>query len=316
MSQKARVFGIAFLLFTIVAALAYWRSMPTRPDIAPSNSATMPQPATEEAGEAPDAVDAQKAAVQSAENPALATAIADVPAPERIAALRRVPADLSVRDRALLVEGVLDRTNSPVIRNDMLCALERQQMPTPALGAHLVAMCRDEAESYRWRDYCLQHLPQAYRHADNQPEIRGFLVAAARGELRVEGEEESVPGAFSGTALIALVALAKEDPTLKDTVRDLARAGVEAADQDPDRAVTALQTARRTGDRSVLPLARSLAGDAESQTRLRMSALSVLGELGDASDVPLLQTLAAEAPKDLRRVAAYQLESLTKRVSK
>jgi len=154
LTRKTRFVVCALLLFAIVAGLAYWRSTSVRPDIASSDSATMPPPVTEEAGATPDAVDAQKAGGQPAENPALATAIADVPDPERIAALRRVPADLSVSDRALLVEGVLDRTNSPVIRNDMLCALERQQMPTPALGSHLVAMCRDEAESYRWRDYC------------------------------------------------------------------------------------------------------------------------------------------------------------------
>jgi hypothetical protein len=87
---------------------------------------------------------------------------ADADDEARMEAARSLGMRLAPDDVARLRELVTTRGTDPGIRNDALEALARQEEAPPGLADDLLAMWRNEAESPRWRRYCIQHMATVY----------------------------------------------------------------------------------------------------------------------------------------------------------
>ena len=225
---------------------------------------------------------------------------------DRVHAIKRLPKVLNAKQVELLRGLMKTKGVHPTIRNDVLAALETQPAKPTGLGKDLVEMFRDKFEDAVWRDYCLQHMAAVYEFAPDDALKDTLLEVAA-----TKSDKSNLPG----TALLSLQRMSKSHPEIAASLEALARKDVAAHADDPERAVTALQVARASGDKSVLDEARKIAADEKALVRLRMSAIGTLGELGGASDAALLTALAADKDSRIKNAAKAGLENLCKKKS-
>ncbi len=232
-----------------------------------------------------------------------------VPDEARMAALEKLGTGLSPRDLGRLERLLTDRTESEALRNEVMDVFCRQALMPAGLDLAVLKMMKDPRESRRWRNYCVQFLGDLYETSDRRDRIVRELLAVA-GQRPSEGEQHD-----AATAMISLRQIAQTDAEVAEELAGLADRAIAAPEKNPDKAVTALQIARRAGDTDVLPRARALARSDKAAVRVRMSAIGTIGSLGAVEDVALLEALIEDEDTSIRRVAAYNLKALKRRLA-
>lgn len=201
------------------------------------------------------------------------------------------------------------------IKNDLMEVLLNQQELPPGLGDMLLAEYDNPEQDSIWRNYCIQFMKPFY---EKQANVLGYTYQSSDDEIPselkviqdalwislVERENSN-----AGTALLALIQLSKEYAEIdKESVRmatiDLAK------DNSATLAnrVTALRLCGNEKNDSILPLARSLALDADS-TMLRCAAVATLGDIGSDEDLVLLKSLVASPDERISSVARCALDN-------
>lgn len=252
---------------------------------------------------------------------AIASGVASDGYPERLAAARALPDDLSAREIELLMIflderfdarnalGLLEYNN---VKNEILNVLGRQQSLAPGLGAFLAAAAVDERHDSVWRDYCIQHL-QPYckrRWAQGGPAPDDPDWPTIEEAYRRAAAERQT--ARAGTALLGMSLLAVERGLFaRDRVAERALELAAAEDAAIEARVTALQVCARLKCAAAAPLARRLAGG-RGPVMLRMSAIALLGDVGEARDLEDLAKLSASSESRLRTAAKSALRRLEK----
>ena len=136
---------------------------------------------------------------------------------------------------------------------------------------------------------------------DGRKQARGVLWEAAAMK----------DGSIPGTALIALFNLSGREGFEKERIAASALEMVRNASYGEPAKITALQIGAKLGERSMLPLARTLA--AAGPVPVRVSAMACLGMLGDGSDLPMLKTAAAGGDIRLATAAHEAIRKLESR---
>ena len=248
----------------------------------------------------------------------------DISFQERLDVAHNLGEELSAVDIAALlkfVEGGVPAGCSAeqwhALFNDILNALRHQKGGSdavPGLSAALLAIYQGEPDPVL-RDYALQHLgswlaePGSGAGQERDPARRSEILAAIHEAARQTGE------AFSGTALLALVALL-EQPGQADgegaRVDQLVLSSALSPATSKQCRISALQLCALRGLSTALPTIRGIAADGSADPNLRLSAIAALGRLGDDSDRPLLVSLAGARGR-LAHAAEPALQQIIKR---
>jgi len=232
---------------------------------------------------------------------------------QRLRAIEKLDNDL----RQKLILDILKTVKNPevdeAIRNDLLGKLESQEKPLGTLGPLLVEMHGNPADTWKWKNYCLQHAVPVWKlEADHRKDLVDFLFKVME-EEKGEGKDAAV---MYETAMLSLSKIGASDPEVAGRVAKLASAKIAEKGKDPERAVTAMHVATGAGDKSILPEARKTAVDEKALARLRMSAMAALGSLGEKEDVALLQALASGPEGRIKECARLNLDTLKARLAK
>ena len=296
-------------IILIAAAAAYSLWMNTNPSGSGSDraaavdqpdSSAVPPPASGPAGKVLEPRDMQVARMVSGDA---------LNYRERDQACRGLSDRITESDVAVLVRFVsgskpvgIATTEWHALFNDTLNQLRHQQRMPSGLTKALIAISANPDKDPVIRDYAVQHLCCLYsdRHPmarrENDPTLRTEILKAIDAEARRSGS------AHAGTALIALnhIEMIGREPAeekwsqsssaaLDDLALQLAAGG---ANIHQIARVAALQVCAMRGLRSVLPVARKLAGDDAVDAALRTSAIGCLGILGDPTDQPVLEAIS------------------------
>ena len=232
---------------------------------------------------------------------------------QRLKAIEKIDNDL----RPKLVQDIVKTLKNPAvdetIRNDLLDKLESQTKPLGTLGPLLVEMYGNPEDTWKWKNYCLQHAVPVWKiEPDHRKDLVDFLFKVME-EEKGEAKDSAV---MSETAMLSLSKIGASDPEVAARVAKAASARVADKTKDPERAVTAMHVAAGAGDASILPEARKTAADVKALARLRMSSIAAIGQLGGQEDVALLEKLAAGPDGRVTACAKLNLDALKSRLAK
>lgn len=195
-----------------------------------------------------------------------------------------------------------------VRQNDLADWLIQQPAHTEACTEILLEVVGDETADLLWREFCVQKLALALEQSTLSAERAGqcleVLIAKAN-DTRIS---------FSGSALLGLYRLSKQDPPLIDPQRVatlaehvLSTSGIANANK-----VTALQVAGLSGSERAVRMARAYIGDSTIAMQLRVSAVALIGRAGNEDDLTELKRLARSLDFRLRKAAESAILNLTK----
>jgi hypothetical protein len=237
---------------------------------------------------------------------------------ERIAAFKKLGGRLSGADIAALREflktplsGFPDQRSIEInsIKNDVLVLLMKQQPFPEGLDEDLQTQLADPQTDPVWREYLLQFMVPLYERESAPDDERltiskGIATNALFAALQVRDKE------LAGTALLALDRLSNKDEALSH--EEIMQQAVEMA-EDPDAfpscRLTALRLAAGKGRADVLPVARALARNAETDL-LRAAAIVTLGDFGGEEDILILQALSTSPSRQISAAAHSALKKL------
>lgn len=177
------------------------------------------------------------------------------------------------------------------LKDSVAKVLKRQVGLSDELAAHLIVLYNDVDMDLVWRDYCIQHLADLYRHDPDNSDIREVLLCASRERA----------GTLAGTALLAMRKNVSTGFT-EDVLTQRAFAVAADATYDDMVRLTALQVCAELGDVRAVPLAREIIGS-QSSIHLRMSAIAVLGRLGQVHDCESIKPYLLSSDSRLRTAA-------------
>jgi len=204
-----------------------------------------------------------------------------------------------------LSEVIQDKHHDEVTRNNMANCLLGQANPDPYLHRIFLAMIDDPAESYQWREYCVQHLARTVpTSAEPQRVIKKL-------EELMDNGEKGIPG----TALLHLYRL-EEKGALRLDGAYVSRitALLSSSKADILTRITVIGVLAEREEKSALPLIRELARGNDSS--LKRVALAALGSLGDLTDEILLRQEVERNGKDgTAEAAAGALEVMKKKLN-
>lgn len=239
--------------------------------------------------------------------------------PGDVVALREFLWEISVGESSLS----LQELNS--LKNDVLDRLMEQSEFPAGLDQQIVDMFSDPKMDYMWREYCLQFMPTTYQKgtgnkvsvgsssnknmdpfiADAPNPIGNILWAA----LNMRDRE------MAGTALLGLDELSETHAEFDPN--DIMHKAVEIAsdsDASANSRLTALRLATARGATSVLPVARDLALNAETDL-LRGAAITTLGDIGGVAEYVFLESLMASEKRQLAAAVAVARKKINERMN-
>ena len=209
------------------------------------------------------------------------------------------------RDPTALLMLLNKHGESEMLRNN--AANKLRDLGEPTLVKNLTEMLRDEKETPKWRNYCVQQLYFSYVTAPNPSIVDTFFKASSCDEKMVRicavwslalvatpGDKSKTPDAetLKKIQAIALAALRE-----KDTHFLITEAGV--------------QSCARLGLTEALPDIRALASsDQTKPEHLRIVSVAALGDLKDTESTPLLERLSKEATGQLQSAAQLALKRI------
>ncbi len=205
----------------------------------------------------------------------------------RLRTIFKLSSDLSIHDRQALYQFLRSDENDAKalhLKDEVMRKLERQNVRPPELEQVLIDIMQDKSVDGDLRGYIVQHLRTAY----GVPEVDKELVQEGL-YLAVEDIQSDV----SGTAILALVNLAKDNPDAFDT--ELIRNS--AIDLTTDKStqvgskLTAIECCAQLGLTEVLPTARSIVSSPDEPIAHKLPAIRAIGLVGGKDDLVLLQKM-------------------------
>ena len=198
------------------------------------------------------------------------------------------------------------------IKTDTLDVLMNQVEIPEGLCQQVLDMFNDLDADYMWREYCLQFMqPLWKKKSEDRSQTTGGLGNETDGIKKTlfaaldERDEE-----LAATALLGLNRLAQR--TEEFDHNEVIAQAIEIA-EDPNASarcrLTAMRVAAQAGTEEILPVARELAIDGETDL-LRGAAITTLGDFADPQDRELLQTLAANGNRQLAAAANAALSKM------
>lgn len=175
--------------------------------------------------------------------------------------------------------------------NDRLDALLREKEMPAELPRLLASVVGDRRRDERWRNHCLQFVPDCMLRLEENSEARASLGSVLEEALR----ERSTM--LAGTALLGCIRLS--EATGRPSAEEIAAAVVALASDSSsstENVVTALRVGAERGIRDVLIPSRYWARRGKSAF-LRCVAVSVVRDLGGPSDVAFLRSLLPSRTK-------------------
>lgn len=245
-----------------------------------------------------------------------------------LAAIKQLGTDLSAHDVAALCSFLEHPLSDypderPIdinsLKNEILeLLLDQQQLPQ-GIGQQLIDMFQNDQTDPMWREYCMQFAGPTYQkltnnlRSDPQSEIWVQEQKAIKALMLTALDQRDSD--LAATALIGLHNLSQENNLFdKQVIIDKA---VEIA-TDPtaskENRITALRMAAAKGRSEILPAARELAQNGESDT-IRGAAIVTLGELGDFDeDHKQLERLSRSTRRQIKLASETALKKMVKRM--
>lgn len=193
------------------------------------------------------------------------------------------------------------------LKNDVLEVLMDQHEMPEGLGQQVADMFNDPDSDYMWREYCLQFMAPYYQRrmkddnvADDDSEVAA-VTDALFGALDERDED------LAGTALLGLDKLGKKYDDFDHG--EVIRKAIEIAEDIDASArcrLTAMRVAAAADSEGILPTARELAQNAETDL-LQGAAITTLGDFADPQDKELLTQLAATGNRQISAAARAAL---------
>lgn len=199
------------------------------------------------------------------------------------------------------------------IKNELSWALLHQDKPVESYCNALIAMYRNPAHDYVWRDYCIQHMAiYCSQLGDHSGASKNAALYGVRACL--DDATKNITKPICGTALIGMLNLLGIDGVhgalnVSDTALQIAK---NAKACNSARA-SAIQVAMELKAEGVLEVARELAqsgGDA----LLLTSAACAIGRMGSVSDVTLLEKLSRHSDSRISLSARRAVKLLKARI--
>lgn len=247
----------------------------------------------------------------------------NLPFAVRAGIIQKLSRDLSADDvaalRSFLNISASDYPNlKPIalnsLKNDILDVLLDQRQLPEGLGKQIAEMFNNPSADYMWREYCLQYMaPYIERQIKDgavqnagQDDPRQIEMTAVTGALfsALDDRKEDL----AGTALLGLDRLAKKHEQFER--KAVMTKAVEIAGDTGASArcrLTAMRVASAEGVKDVLPIARELAQNGETDL-LRSAAITTLGDFGTPEDIELLKTLSSFPNRQIASAAQAALK--------
>lgn len=195
------------------------------------------------------------------------------------------------------------------LKNDLLNELRKQTTLPEGLVDVMLDLLYNESQDRTMRLYSLQHLRDCF-DVYEKPRERQLIADAYYDFVK---EKNS---ALSGTALLALVALSEDHPSVFERSKAKEASASLAFDESADRIsrISAIQTCAIMGMKESLPEIRALVSDSKD-SNLRLSAIAALGQLGDGSDIAILDKIAEEKESFHEKAIKVAMSKITARTS-
>lgn len=238
--------------------------------------------------------------------PALIRRLSDpgLSVPERIAAVRDLPSDLTDREASALIDLLRQPTPEKVgvsvwhaLLNEIMEVLRQPRFSWTGYGPAMAGLITDRETDPVVRDYAAQHLA-LYLAEEADRRAPGSLAPGMDAFLTVlRGERESRES-VTGTVLMALCDLRSKRPAADFEPYAAPLASVVAdfisgtRDAGVANRIAAIQAAGRMGLSEALPVIRRFAREGAPDPSLRLSSIAALGYFADPADRPFLEQLA------------------------